>query len=780
VTSPTPTYYSGRINTVLFSNPAKSFYVFKMMPDGRSETVAVRGQVVGLDIEVGTWFGFEAHWENHPKHGRQLVIDKAPVFKNGWDADTVVQLLISSGVGEGVAHSLKKTFGSNLPQALLDAETLQSSPGISKFTAQLISSKWDSIRAYHETLNFLLKIGVPQGQIRSLWSMYREKAEEVMSRNPWALTRIDGISFEVADEIASRLNIPLDCPERVQGAVLYVNRSQKESGHLYLSSGDILNAVRRYIPGVTPKAIGEALVTASKEKLLVLDRETRPGLTAVYEPWGYRVENECARLLHDRVRTAGVGDPVAYAEALTSLGVVVERKSEDTLKQTVDKVVDGWGKVLGLQLSPDQIRGVRNALIEPVSIINGLPGTGKTASLKVVVKILQAIGEPYLLVAPTGIAAKRLEALTGAKAATIHRAFGAQNVSSDEGREATYEGIVGTGTGAKTDAEGEVWEYGDGNTHTARVIVGDEFSMADQHLLYRILSCTSDKCRLVFVGDAAQLPSVGPGNVLRDLAGSQKFPVVALTQIFRQDHTSGIVPAAHAIVHGEFPKTGCGAEDDFVLLEREGEAEVYNTILGLADRMYRQRIQFQILSPKHDGPVGVTALNAGLRELLNPAAEGLLETRMGRNIVREGDRVMVVKNNYKLGVYNGDIGKVNRINRKTEEIEVKIFGNPVLFVPFKFSEFAVYVRMAFACSIHKSQSQEFDRVIVPLVDSFKHQLQRNLLYTAVTRAKKKVYLVGTKTALARAVENDREDRRNTLFRDRLEKAFQKGTDKDEA
>jgi len=314
--------------------------------------------------------------------------------------------------------------------------------------------------------------------------------------------------------------------------------------------------------------------------------------------------------------------------------------------------------------------------------------------------------------------------------------------------------------------EGEFWGYDTDSPHPAEVVIVDESSMVDQHLLYRLLSCTSPRCRMVFVGDAAQLPPVGPGNVLRDIIGSGRFPVTSLTEIFRQKDTSDIVFAAHAIYRGEIPEAP--KDSDFSLIEVGSEEQVLEVILKLARKLYDKRKNFQVLSPKHAGTVGVTNLNSKLRELLNPAAPGLAEVKVGEDTIREDDRIMVIKNDYKLGVFNGDVGKIARIDRKAKEVEIKIFGETPLFVKVEFKNVPSLIRLAYACTVHKAQGLEYECIVMPLVDSFRHQLQRNLLYTAVTRAKQRVFLVGARSALASAIRNDKEDQRNTLFRPRLE------------
>src|SRR3989344_3977380 len=319
-----------------------------------------------------------------------------------------------------------------------------------------------------------------------------------------------------------------------------------------------------------------------------------------------------------------------------------------------------------------------------------------TTSLRAAVRILQDAGVPFLLVAPTGIAAKNLASRTGASASTIHRAFAAKG-KSEEKREATYAGVMGDSNVKVPGHGGGGWGYGPENPYPADVVILDEASMLDQHLLFRLLNCTRPEARLVFVGDHAQLPSVGPGNVLRDLISSGVFPTVKLTQIFRQEDTSGIIYAAHSIHAGDVPDLN----KDFKLLSLRSEDDVLDAVLKIGVRFFEARKNFQILSPKHNGTVGVTNLNSRLRELLNPASPGLAETRLGDDTIREGDRIMVIQNDYKLGVYNGDVGKVAKVDRSKKEVEIKIYGDVPLYVRFEFKEVPRLIRLAYACTVHK-------------------------------------------------------------------------------
>lgn len=784
-------YYEGRVHTVIFENSAEGFYILKMILDGEKEAtpsstlgvnfddpagaVTVKGTVPGLSIGIGSWFGFEAKWVNTPKYGRQLQITKAPVLKGGWDAETAAKMLISNGVSARTVDQILDHFGADkFIEALNNEDMLRQVPGLARFSAAQVSQRWEATQAYFRTLTFLGDMGLPSYRIKQIWRTFGDDAEHILTKNPWALCQVEGVKFTQADEIARKLELDLGDPRRFEGAVMSVVKNERSMGHMYLSSAQLAGGVKRVIPDVANSHIGKALVSLHKQSLLVIDRKTKAGVTAIYEPWPYEMECESARLLVERFESAAIPEDAPYIEHLARVGPATQEAYNDT-KGDLDVVaraaVEEWSSQAHITLSENQKVGVANALKEPVTVLTGLPGTGKTTSLRAAVRILQEAEVPFLLCAPTGIAAKRLEAVTGAEAFTIHRAFGAQGISGSQ-REATYAGVVGESSrDATLGGQGEQWLCNPNKPHPAKVVIVDESSMIDQHLLFRLLYCTNPQARLVFVGDHAQLPSVGPGNVLRDLINSQCFPVVKLMTIFRQEDTSGIVGAAHAIVRGEVPQVS--TKGDFALLPANNDEDARDLVIKLARLLYSKRKEFQILSPRHSGSVGVTSLNGLLRDRLNPKQGGLSEYRVGKDVIRENDRVMVVKNDYRLGVFNGDVGKVHRIDRRNKVIEVKIFGNPPLLVSIEFKQAAKLIRLAYACTVHKAQGLEYDHIVIPVVESFRHQLQRNLYYTAVTRARKKVILVGSVSALAKAVHNAKEDARNTLFLDRVSRLMSK-------
>ena len=804
------TYYSGRVHSIIFTNPASHYHVVRLVLDKSTEGVeglfgsatavskptTVAGKVPGLQIKPGTWFGFEAKWVSHDKFGRQLEITKAPVMKGVVDNKTAKAMLTAHGVGGQVCDLAMAYLGEEFVPTLRrgDLAALEQAPGITALKAAHLVDKWRMITAFFKTMEFLSDAKVPKNKVAQVWTTFGDKAQEVLSTNPWALVRIDGITFHQADEVALKLNLDMGSPQRTRGAALYACKSRRGNGHLYLTLAEAVGEVQGMVGGISARQVAEQLVALHQEGDLVLDRRTRPGLDAVYEKWSHHIESECAALLYDRTQTAdprkALGPPKTlvdtidrlhgtYQEALSRIGAEAKaayvRDNNDIL-QIAKGALNDLALDSKIMLTPTQLMGALNSLTAPVSILTGLPGTGKTTTLNMIVSVLQKAQVPFLLVAPTGIAAKRMAQLAKAPASTIHRGFGAKGQSEDDGREATYAGIVGTATMQdSSDGSGESWQYGPDNPHPARVVICDESSMADQHLLYRILTSTHEECRLVLVGDAAQLPSVGAGNVLRDMINSNLFPTISLVEIFRQESTSDIVVAAHAIHRGEVPTLERSKDTEFVHIDLRHEEDILKMVVDLATRLYQRRENFQVISPRHGGTLGVTSLNEHLRASINPQAPGLTEMKVGTEHIREQDRVMIVKNDYSLGVYNGDVGKVARIDRAAREVEIKLHDQEGTHVRIPFGKAAMYLRLAYAMTVHKSQGQEYGTIVMPFVKEFGHQLQRNLFYTAITRAKRKVFLLGHREAVVKAVHNAREDIRNTLFMERLLDVFKGGS-----
>jgi len=442
---------------------------------------------------------------------------------------------------------------------------------------------------------------------------------------------------------------------------------------------------------------------------------------------------------------AGVYLPSFWRYERDSAQILAGFIAKSKLDIDLEHFISDYEKVNELTLSPAQKEGLSKLVENRVLVLTGLPGTGKTTLVRAFVRLFREAKLRHILMAPTGIAAKRLAGVTGTEAGTIHRTLG---------------------------YDGDSWQYHANNKFTTDAVIVDEMSMVDQELFFRVLDALQNDTILVLVGDDAQLPSVGPGNVLRELVSCGSIPSVRLTQIFRQQHTSEIVVASPTINKGaSLSLERRPPESEFQFFHLMDEEKIVELVVQMAVKLKNKDANFQVLTPKHDGPVGVNNLNDKLREALNPSMMQP-EWKEGYLHVRVGDRVMVTKNNYNLGggqdkivVYNGDMGKLVAVER--DHLKVRIHGvgqgSVDTLVSIPKADAAGMLRLAYAITVHKSQGSEFDNVIIPIVKSQGRMLQRNLLYTAVTRAKKKCWLLGDPFSVYKAIGNDKVVQRNTAF-----------------
>lgn len=762
--------YTGVVNKII-SQTADGFYALSMDlgPHGFGKKVV--GVMPGFTVAPGTTFSFEGKSSEHPKWGFQVDILKGPLPPDDhWTVPMAVSVYITEGVSfedELLLSDSLKSVGQNLFDVLTDREEMISIFGEEKGIR--FHDIWARTVVYYKLLSYLQDSGLSQAKIKTVFAMFEgELQKEIVTDNPWLLFKA-GLTLAECDALAVKLCVDLKHPNRVCGVVMSLLHSRMQSGHTYLKLDEVLTHISKddAIP---------VLKTMIGRKDIVFEQPCY-----LYDPWLYELETSCSDMISDRMIHASfvgleandirpflkkIGESVVLADKVQD---VMDMDTEDpNLATLANDVITHAIEFHGKTLSKAQKEGVRNGLLSPVSLLTGLPGTGKTHSLRILTRILSDAEVNTLLIAPTGIAAKRMSSLTGKKAFTVHMAFGAMGTSDDT--KGTYAGIEdNSGADLISNGRGEDWAYSPDRPHDADVVICDETSMLSLHTLYRILYSTKPTCRIVFVGDPAQLPSVEPGQVLYDLIHSGRIDTVKLTEIFRQKETSGIVVAAHDIVAGRVPdyKNLTG----FKLAVNTDEDVVLEQLLQTAEHFHDKGIKFQVLSPKHKGTLGVTNLNKILREKFNPASRGRIETRIGRGglTVREGDRVMVIKNNYPLEVFNGDVGKVAHI--RPDEIVVKLDMHdphtPQQEVTFSLQQAGTQLRLAYACTIHKFQGLEIDVVLLPIVPSFSVQLQRNLYYTAVTRAKKLAFLFGDPSSLRKAVTTEKGVLRDSNFASRL-------------
>lgn len=697
--------FSGRISNITYDDGA-GFVIAKILLDNGKPVVA-KGHFPGQSLAPGTWVCFEGQWSNHPQYGSQISVLKSPVVPDNWDDDRVCAILSVQGVGIFVRTLLLQMAKTNGFSVLSILEGREEIPNnlIDEKDFQHAVERWKSAKAHLYASAFLAEAGVPPAAIDAVWKTFGSDLEDIVSENPWRLVEIDGIGFKEADEVAKKLGVPMDSPLRISGAVLAALAQAPQEGHVYTTLSSIIEKVQTHIPNSTKEDVAASVKQLSTSNALQIDRSTKPGVLAIYEPAVYRLEQNCAQMLWERIGATPARD---FRILLSKVGENAQKAFDQdcSFEAVAEAALKDWSLGSKTDLTADQSKAALRVLTEPVSLLTGLPGTGKTTTLRAAVSVLKDAGINFLLIAPTGIAAKRLSSVVNAPASTIHRAFGAKGWSKEDGREATYEGITGESDKKISASSGAAWGFGPGNPHPAEVVVVDETSMVDLNLLNRILSGTCADCRLAFVGDPFQLPSVGAGDVLRDMVESGAFPHSHLSQIFRQEGTSGIVHAAHAVHRGSSPKSD---GKDFVVMDSMTEEGAADLVLKLAKGLYDRRTNFQVLSPRHAGSAGVTALNEKIRAELNPPSTGMVEAKMGGSVVREGDRVMVVKNDYDRGVYNGDVGTVRRIDRVAKDVEVNIFGlpgTPSTLVRFPFKDATKSLRLAYTQTIHKCVSPD--------------------------------------------------------------------------
>ena len=776
-------YISGTVHSVMFSDESQPFYIFSLNRDdpgdpessqqgGIGSRCVAKGSIAGAPPRPGSWIGAEGSWVDDPKFGHQFLISRAPVLRGGMTPEAAENLLRNQGVGPRTVAVLKAALGDSFMSSLEDEKALTEVPGVTPLAAAQVALAWKKARAFFSAIPKMEAMGFGTREINRIFTVFGDESIDVLTTDPWALVEVPGFGFSHADQVAASMGIPMDDPGRIIGACSHAVRTARKHGHVMLPLSSLLAAARDTLGSSVPDAeIATALKAADEAGRILIDRGIPDRGTLVYTPDMHRFEMQAAEALLKKVELyfADYGGDGPFTALFKHCCVEPQRHGDpdEFYSEAAKEAMES----LDIDLTDTQFKGVVKAMTHPVSVITGLPGTGKTTSLRVLVKALQIAGVSIsgsqaesgcLLMAPTGIAAKRISHITGAEASTIHRALGGSPGSTDK-REAVYEGISGESDAGARVAGGSVWSYGSGNTHPAKIVVIDESSMLDMELLWRVLEGTRPDAHIVFVGDAAQLPSVGPGNIMRDLVSCGIFPVTDLREIFRQEEASDIVIAAHAIHAGGAPPL----EGDFRLIAASSEAAALEIIKKVTRRLYDTRSNFQVLSPRHGGVAGVTNLNSELRDMINPPSAGSREIRIASGHVREGDRVMVVQNDYDLGVYNGDVGKVTGIDLGRKRIEVKIHGPRPYRISTDIKTAARLLRLAYAQTVHKSQGQEYDVIVLPVLESFGFQLQRNLFYTAVTRAKSKVVLVGQESAMLKAIANDKQAFRYTALSERI-------------
>ncbi|MGI6574379.1 MAG: ATP-dependent RecD-like DNA helicase [bacterium] len=718
----------GEVQKIYFRNEATLYTVAGITTESGRVTVLGYFPV----LKRGKRYCFTGEWTVHPKYGEQFkastLKEILPTTKEGIKAYLGGGLI--PGIGEKMAARLVDHFGEEtLTIIATDPERLQEVPGIGKKTAEKIGAAAEANRELEQVMVFLQSHGISANLAMKIYRQYGANTLNVVQENPYRLTEdIFGIGFATADRIARHLGVFSHDPFRLQSGVRHVlTEACYQEGHCYLPEEQLLKAALQLVncPDIEEPIDGEELLAA-------LDILVEKG-----------------ELLRD-------GDSIYLRSLLIAEMGVAQRLQQlagatyDLDLQELYTAVDAVEAELGLTLAPQQREVVLKALQNGLLVVTGGPGTGKSTIVSGIIRTLQLINQQaaILLAAPTGRAAKRLSELTGLEAKTLHRLLGFK----------WQEGRGEFSINEEKPLEGDL-------------LVVDEFSMVDLPLANQLFRSLPTGMRVVLVGDVDQLPSVGPGYVLRDLIDSQTIPTVRLTHIFRQAGTSNIVTNAHRINHGQMIEAK--KEGDFIFLPIEDPEQAVIAIRQIVRRALQSLDleEVQVIAPMHNYQLGVENLNRVLQEEINPPGHGKKEYQVGHTVYRVGDKVMVVKNNYDKGVFNGNLGCIVDILLAGEHEElqgdtllVEIDGEMVTYSRAELDELS----LAYAITVHKSQGSEFAFCLVPLSTQHWYMLQRNLFYTAVTRGKKMVVLVGSRRALARAIRNNTVQRRYTRLKDRLQ------------
>lgn len=764
---PAPATLAGQVERVLFHNPSGPYTVALLQPDGPERPVGVAGSFP--EVRPGEYLRCSGSWEIHARFGRQFRATDVTLVLPA-SAAGIRRYLSSpfvSGIGPVTAHRLVEQFGGDTLAALDAGPTaLQKAPGIGPHRAQRISASWQQHQAVRDVMLTLFDYGLSYRRAEQLYQHYGAVAPLIIRSDPYRLTLdIRGIGFLTADRIASSIGIPADAPGRLQAGLLHCLRAAAIAGHVWLPASRVLEE-------------GEALL--AKRSVSTGDEQRAPIGAAQLGP-------ALQALVDSNTVASGLvaGEPALALAALDNLeralaiGLLqLSEGSHDRMPFWSQLDDSGWSQAFVAyggsadRLSLEQRAAVRLALTERVAVLTGGPGTGKTTTLRVLVALALGQGARIALAAPTGRAARRLAEATGLEARTIHRLLGRRGFASPAADEETdlglfaLEGMDDRGPDAaargKSRSEARL---------SADLVVIDEASMLDLPLARALVRAVPAGAHLLLVGDADQLPSVGPGQVLADIIASGRFPVCRLQRIFRQGEGSGIAANAQRINAGEMPvwEPGLGS-NDFYLFNADDATACRSLVLDLVTRRIPARFALaggaiQVLAPMHRGPLGLSTLNPELQAALNPPDPARPELSLGSRLLRLGDRVVQSRNNYDLGVFNGDMGTIIALDPGGFTVTVRLDdGRDVTYSAAALPE----LHLAYALSIHRAQGSEFPVVVLPVVTGQFILLSRRLLYTAVTRAQRLVVLVGHSRAVSFAVRDAGSEARITALAERLQ------------
>jgi len=752
----------GSIENIVFHNEDNHYTVARFRPNDsgrlfRDDLMTIVGMLPG--IHVGELLSVEGEWEKDPKYGRQLhvtsFVQRLPASEEG------ITRYLSSGLIKGIGPKKAKLIVEHFSLQTLaimeqQPERLSEVKGISARDREQIIKAWAEQSEIKELHLFLQTHNVSMNIATRIYKQYGKDAIKVIRENPYQLAQdVHGIGFRIADDIAVKLGLPADSVPRLATGLKYVlAQAANEDGHCFLPEGELLTRAANIL-----QAPYEALPAAMEQLRNERDVFIEPPLPVKPAPHPETSEDEppidWSEVEEPEPQQRIYFGPFWYAEQGSARLLRILLHSPSSLppasQQLWDTVFTRLAQNGKMHLTEKQREAVQTAYNKKVSILTGGPGTGKSTSIRALLMLLQKRKIDVALAAPTGRAAKRLSEATGAQgtpfqAKTLHRLL-------------------------EYSPHDNTYQRNEENPLPYQFVIVDEFSMVDILLFYHLLKALPRESHLLLVGDADQLPPVGPGNVLRDLLRSDAIPSIRLMDLFRQAEQSKIIVNAHRINAGQMPFLKSEATGDFFFLAEEDAVRTQQLILDLVQRRLPARYglnpisDIQVLAPMYKGPTGVNILNEELQARLNPKA--LAEFEWGGRVFRVGDKVMQIRNNYDKGVFNGDVGWIRSINKENSGLKVEFLeeAGPML-VDYGFAELDELI-LAYAITVHKSQGSEYPAIVMPLNREHSMLLQRNLLYTAITRAKRLCVLVGQLRALSWAVKNDRVAQRNTGLAERL-------------
>lgn len=746
---------SGYVEKIKYRNEENGYSILNVSADGLDYVL------VGTFpyISEGDFIEATGRDVEHPVYGDQIQVESYEL-KAPEDTASMERYLGSGairGVGTALAARIVRRFKADTFRIIEEEpERLAEVKGISEKMARAISEQMESKKEMRQAMMFLQDYGISMSLALKIYNEYGPRMYGIIKENPYRLADdIQGVGFKMADEIAQKVGIFTDSDFRIRSGIYYTLLQSVANGHTYLPQEELLASASELLR-VDPSVMEKHLTDLQMEKKIVVKvneenvpdpetaaQETDPPSRHVYASQYYYTELNTARMLHD----------------LNLRG----SEPETEIRKKLEKICEEE------KIEPDelQIRAVIEAVNSGLLIITGGPGTGKTTTINTIIRYFEQEEMEILLAAPTGRAAKRMTEATGYEARTIHRLLELTGVPSDD-----------------KDTSGMHFERNEENPLDADAIIIDEMSMVDIYLMHALLRAVNPGTRLILVGDTNQLPSVGPGNVLRDLIASKAFNVVQLTRIFRQAAESDIIVNAHKINDGERIPLGKRSKD-FLFIRREQPDAIISAMLTLITQklpgyVNAKPFDIQIMTPMRKGALGVERLNTILQSFLNPPDKAKPEKEIGGITFRLGDKVMQIKNNYQLewevktkyglvvdqgqGIFNGDMGIVTEINTYDETLEVEYDEHRKVKYPFEMAE---ELELAYAITVHKSQGSEYPAVIIPLLQGPRLLYNRNLLYTAVTRAKKCLTIVGSEQVFQEMIRNKSEQNRYTSLAERI-------------